>query len=166
MAEITGKRLGELLQQLFKILKDAPDGLRAGEALERLAKSIKLTPYEQDVYPSVGVQRFDKIVRFATIAVTKAGWLLKHKGTWSLTDAGRKALAEYPDPEEFRRQAYQLYQLWKATKKGESVEQPTGKSNTPEAPKEPRRVGGCDLRGCRRTGLGRDRAVSAVHAAM
>jgi len=67
MAEITRKGTSELVKGLFAILLQAPpEGLRAGEALERLAASIDLTPYEQGVYASSGVKRFDKIVRFAT----------------------------------------------------------------------------------------------------
>lgn len=120
MAEITRRRVGELLQQLFKIFYKAPDGLRAGKALESLAHSTKLTPFEQGVYPSSGVQRFDKIVRFATIDCAKAGWLVKHKGTWSLTDAGRKALSDFPDPEVFYKKAIALYQVWSANKKSQS----------------------------------------------
>jgi restriction system protein len=120
MAEITVKRLGELLQQLFKILDRAPEGLRAGEALARLGQTIKLTEYESGVYPSSGVQRFDKIVRFATISCSKAGWLVKNRGKWVLTEAGRKALTDYPDPEVFRRKVTQLYHAWNATKKDQA----------------------------------------------
>jgi restriction system protein len=130
MAEITRKRIGELVKGLFAILLQAPpEGLRAGEALERLAASIDLTPYEQGVYASSGVKRFDKIVRFATIDCAKAGWLVKHKGIWLLTDAGRKAMTDYPDPEVFYRQAVKLYQAWSATKQGQTEVQ----ADTPEA---------------------------------
>ena len=67
VAEITRKRTGGVVKGLFAILLQAPpEGLRAGEGLERLAASIDLTPYEQGVYASFGVKRFDEIVRFAT----------------------------------------------------------------------------------------------------
>lgn len=114
MAEITRLRVGELLRELFKILMAAQDGLRAGEALQALANQVELTPYEAGSYESGG-RRFDKIVRFATVDCVKAGWLLKDKGTWSVTEDGKKAYAELPDPESFYRQACKLYAEWKAS---------------------------------------------------
>jgi restriction system protein len=82
MAEITRRRTGELLRELFKILMQAPEGLPARVALERLAEAVELTPYENGIYESSGTRRFDKIVRFATVDCVKAGWLLKQKGIW------------------------------------------------------------------------------------
>ena len=46
MAEITRRRTGELLRELFKILASAPDGLQAIAALIALEAQITLTPYE------------------------------------------------------------------------------------------------------------------------
>ena len=66
MAEITRRRTGEFLRELFKILMAATDGMRASEALKILASQFTLTPYEADHYES-GSRRFEKIVRFATV---------------------------------------------------------------------------------------------------
>ncbi|AXA91413.1 restriction endonuclease [Massilia sp. YMA4] len=114
MAEITRKRTGELLQELFAILLASPAGLPAREALHQLAASVTLTPYEAGEYESGG-RRFEKVVRFATVDCVKAGWLVKDKGTWSVTDEGRQALQAYPHPEEFYRRAVKLYAEWKAS---------------------------------------------------
>lgn len=97
MAEITRKRTGELLRELFSILLDVPTGLPAREALQQLAAKVTLSPYEAADYESGG-RRFEKIVRFATVDCVKAGWLLKEKGTWSVTDEGKQALDTYPEP--------------------------------------------------------------------
>lgn len=113
MAEITRRRTGELLRELFNILMPTPDGLRASEALQVLSERVTLTPYEADIYESGG-RRFDKIVRFATVDCVKAGWLVKEKGIWSITDEGRKVHAELKDPEAFYRQAVRLYNAWRA----------------------------------------------------
>jgi hypothetical protein len=43
----------------------------------------------------------------------KAGWLVKEKGTWFLTEEGKSALASYPDPEVFETEARRLYKAWK-----------------------------------------------------
>ena len=113
MAEITRRRTGELLRELFNILMAAPEGLQASAALAALADRVTLTPYEADSYESGG-RRFDKIVRFATVDCVKAGWLVKEKGIWTITDEGRKAHAELADPEAFYRRAVKLYSEWRA----------------------------------------------------
>jgi restriction system protein len=113
MAEITRRRTGELLRELFKILASAPEGLQASVALAALADRVTLTPYESDSYASGG-RRFDKIVRFATVDCVKAGWLVKEKGIWSITDEGRKAHTELIDPEAFYKRACKLYSEWRA----------------------------------------------------
>ena len=114
MAEITRKRTGELLQELFKILLASPTGLPARDALHQLAAKVTLTPYEAGDFESGG-RRFEKIVRFATVDCVKAGWLIKEKGTWSVTDAGQQALGDHPEPEAFYRRAVKLYAEWKAS---------------------------------------------------
>jgi restriction system protein len=114
MAEITRKRTGELLRKLFEILMQFPDGLAAGDALKKLSTAVTLSEYEAGFYDG-GARRFDKIVRFATVDCVKAGWLLKHKGKWTLTDAGVQAYKTFPDPEKFYREAIRLYVEWKAS---------------------------------------------------
>lgn len=113
MAEITRRRTGEFLRELFKILMASPGGLQASDALHTLAGRFTLSPYEADSYVSGG-QRFDKIVRFATVDCVKAGWMQKDKGIWTITDEGRKAYAELTDPEAFYRRAFKLYGEWRA----------------------------------------------------
>jgi len=114
MAEITRRRTGELLRELFNILMAAPEGLRASDALQALVTRVTLSPYEADSYESGG-RRFEKIVRFATVDCVKAGWLMKDKGVWSITDEGRKAHAELADPEAFYRRACKLYAEWRSS---------------------------------------------------
>lgn len=113
MAEITRRRTGEFLRELFNILRAAPEGMRASEALQMLAGRFTLTPYEADNYES-GARRFEKIVRFATVDCVKAGWLMKDKGIWFITDTGQAAHAELSDPEAFYKRACKLYAEWKA----------------------------------------------------
>ncbi|MDP0919884.1 hypothetical protein Q6272_33120, partial [Klebsiella pneumoniae] len=73
MAEVTRRRTGEFLRELFSILMATPEGMRASDALRLLASRFTLTPYEADHYES-GARRFEKIVRFATVDCVKAGW--------------------------------------------------------------------------------------------
>jgi restriction system protein len=114
MADVTKKRVGEILRELFNILKGHPEGMRAKEALNALANSVTMTEYERGNYESGG-RRFEKIVRFATVDCAKAGWLTKNKGIWTLTEAGIIAYRDFRDPEAFYRRAQQLYKAWRAT---------------------------------------------------
>jgi restriction system protein len=105
--------------------------MQARDALAALAASLKLTSYEAGNYESGG-RRFERIVRFATIDVVKAGWLIKARGRWTLTDHGRLAFDKYQDPETFYREAVKLYRAWKASQpdsEPQSDEEPTEKTS-------------------------------------
>jgi restriction system protein len=130
MAEITRRRTGELLRELFSILMATPSGLQASAALQKLAERVTLTPYESDTYESGG-RRFDKIVRFATVDCVKAGWLVKDKGIWTITDEGRKVHAELTDPEAFYRLAVKLYGEWRAAQPDADAA-PVGAATSPD----------------------------------
>jgi restriction system protein len=113
MAEITRQRRGELVRGLFALLREHPEGMQAALALRALAERVPPTPFEMSTYPkSPTVRRYEKIVRFSTIPAVKAGWLVKDKGQWSLTDDGIRALEQYADPEQFTIEARRLYRAW------------------------------------------------------
>jgi len=115
MAEITRRRSGELVRGVFEILLREPEGLPAKEVLRRLEGIVSPTEFEQSTYPNrPNIRRYEKIVRFSTITAVKAGWLIKNKGSWSLTEQGRRAFGRFPNPEEFSREARRLYREWKA----------------------------------------------------
>ena len=106
MAEITHRRSGELMRGVFRLLSAHPEGLPAKTVLEKLAELVPPTDFEKTTYPRrPDTRRYEKIVRFATIGPVKAGWLVKDKGHWGLTDAGRRAFEAFPDPERFMREA-------------------------------------------------------------
>ena len=120
MAEITRRRSGELVRGVFQILLQS-DGLPAKDVLRGLERLVPPTPFEESNYPNrPNVRRYDKIIRFSTIDVVKAGWLIKNKGAWSLTDQGREAFKKFTDPEAFYREADRLYGVWKADQPAEA----------------------------------------------
>ncbi len=115
MADITTQRQGEMIQTLFRILKEEPEGLQAKDAIARVQDEMELTEFEKDSFPNApDVMRFPKIVRFATINSVKAGWLLKKNGIWTVTEEGIKALDKFPDPEALYKESRSLYKAWKA----------------------------------------------------
>jgi restriction system protein len=109
---ITRERTGQLLQALFRLLLAKPDGVQARTAIDTLAEQLNLTEHEKGEYETGG-RRFDKILRFATVDAVKAGWMLKNKGIWSVTEEGKKALSQFPNAEEFYREACRLYRKWR-----------------------------------------------------
>lgn len=112
MANVTKARTGVLIRKLFQLLIAQPEGMRASDALTALANAVEMTEYEAGDYESGG-RRFEKIVRFATVDCVKAGWLVKHKGIWTVTEAGAAACAAIQNPEAFYREAVRRYQKWR-----------------------------------------------------
>ena len=101
----------------------------AKEVLRRLEEVVPPTPFEDSTYPSrPNVRRYEKIVRFSTIGAVKAGWLVKSKGSWSLTDEGRTAYKGFQDPEAFYRETGRLYREWKADQPAEEPDETTEES--------------------------------------
>jgi restriction system protein len=125
VAEFTQKRYGELSRGVLALLSTEPEGLPAREVLERLAASVPPTDFEQQDWPRwPGVRRYEKTVRFSTIAPVKAGWLVKSAGTWMVTSIGLEALAAYRDPLAFYREAAKRYGAWKKGQPKEPAPEP------------------------------------------
>ncbi len=127
MADITRRRTGEFLRIVFESLWDKTDGLPAKEILDAIPNAIKLTEYEKGFYPSTpNSPRYEKIIRFATIDLVHAGWLVKSKSRWFVTEEGRQAFKKYKDPEDFYKEAVRLYNDWKRNrtqKEGSSTDE-------------------------------------------
>ncbi|PSR20232.1 MAG: restriction endonuclease [Sulfobacillus acidophilus] len=120
MAQLTQRRIGEIMRAVFDVLAENPDGLPAREVLAQVEQRLPLTDFEKSTYPKrPHIRRFEKVVRFATIAPVKAGWLIKDKGQWILTDAGRSAYHQFTDPAALKREANRLYKQWHATSTGD-----------------------------------------------
>ena len=137
MAEITNKRAGELKQAVLKALSQHPDGLPAREAIVRVEKICPATSFENSDYPKrPGMRRFGKMVRFTTIAPVKAGWMIKAKGIWKITEEGKRALENFRDPEQLQREATRLYHEWRKSRPSDEEpeeEAPTAASTFEEA---------------------------------
>jgi restriction system protein len=110
MADITSQRTGQFLRVIFELLWNKEDGLPAKEVLERIPRMVPLTDYESGFFASTPEHlRFEAIVRFATLPLVKAGWLVKNKGRWYITDEGRQACKRLPNAAAFYQEAARLY---------------------------------------------------------
>jgi restriction system protein len=113
MAKSQVERRGELVRGVFEILRDHPEGYQAADVFRELEQRLPPTNYEASTFPRhPTVRRFEKVVRLATINTVKAGWLVKEKGTWSLTEDGLQALDAFKDPVVFYREAVKGYKEW------------------------------------------------------
>ena len=108
MPHVSNRQVGELLRTLFAILNSTPVGLQAKDVMKLLEQRVPLTQYERGHSASID-RRFERIVRFSTVDCVKAGWLSKHKGRWTLTDAGKEAYERLTDPEAFYDRAAKLF---------------------------------------------------------
>ena len=110
MADITPQRTGEFLRVVFEMLWDKVDGLPAKEVLAAISRMIPLSEYESGIYPSTPEHmRYEVIIRFATLPLVKAGWLVKNKGRWYITDEGRQACKRLPSATAFYQEAARMY---------------------------------------------------------
>lgn len=125
MPEITRHRIGELQRAVFRVLIGRPDGMPVRDVVERAEQVCPATDFENEDYPNrPGERRYPKMIRFATITSVKAGWLIKDKGIWRLTDEGRSAFQAYPDPGDFQKAAGVGYSAWKSENKPPTVYDP------------------------------------------
>lgn len=110
MADITPQRTGEFLRIVFELLWDKQDGMPAKEILASIPTRTGLTEYESGTYPSTPEHlRYEVIVRFATLPLVKAGWLVKNKGRWYISDEGRQACKQLPNATAFYQEAARIY---------------------------------------------------------
>jgi restriction system protein len=122
-ADTSIERIGVLVNALMELLRENPDGLAAKNAIAALSHRVELTDYELGTYND-GSRRYDKVVRFATIDLKKAGWMIKNRGVWFITPEGVSALTEYPDATERYRKARALYAEWRR-QSGRSADEST-----------------------------------------
>jgi restriction system protein len=116
VAEIGAQRFGEFKKTVLEILTANPDGLQVNDLFVELEKRMPSSDYENAPYERSGKRRRPSIVRFATIGLVKAGWLTKDRGIWRITDEGRKALLDFPNPLDIRIEERRLYRAWKSTR--------------------------------------------------
>jgi len=81
----------KLIYNALRILKDAGGELSGREVMQNIENSIELDAYAKERYEKSGYIRWQSILHFYTIGCTKAGYLVKKKGTWILTPEGEKA---------------------------------------------------------------------------
>jgi restriction system protein len=121
------------MRALLELLRTAPDGLPAKDAVLAVKNKVELAPEEQGAFNASGTEKFPKLVRFATLPVARAGWMQKHDGVWTVTADGIKALEAHTDPEAFWKQALALYAAWKKEAAVDAADEDASEKEVSEA---------------------------------
>lgn len=99
----------------FMILRAEGGKLPGRNVMNRIRETIELTDWEKQVYEKTGYVRWESIFHFFTIDCIKAGFLVKNKGVWYLTDEGDKEIAK--GATELLNNATKAYRAWSAENK-------------------------------------------------
>jgi restriction system protein len=117
MADMLALRMGEFLRIIFMFLWTRQDGAPTQELLAHVAQTAQLS--EQERAPSPAAPEFpyfEVAIRSALTAVLKAGWLVKDKGCWSITEEGRQACKDFQGAEQLYLESQRLYRDWRLSR--------------------------------------------------
>jgi hypothetical protein len=98
-AENTNFRLKAVLDVLAEGVLTG-ESQNAGEVLAEALVRVPLNAYEAELL-SGGIPRGHKSLTTATAKLVKAGWLVKGRSGWTITEDGLKATVAFPDPTDF-----------------------------------------------------------------
>ncbi len=115
MAEIEGwvERTGVRLRGVARYLADHGGTAYRREILDYAGSLLPPDERERELR-SNGQAVWENDVVWQTTNLVKAGWMTKDgNGTWTLTQAGREALDQYPDPTEYHRESNRRFAEWK-----------------------------------------------------
>lgn len=99
----------------FQILKAAGGQLPGRQVIDTIRETVELSTWEQQAYEKTGQIRWTSILQFYSIDAVKAGYLIKNKGVWYLTEEGEKAIEL--GPVGLLETASRLYRSWAADRK-------------------------------------------------
>lgn len=102
-------------QAALKALAGAPGGqLKQGELLAAIESNVPLDDWAREVYETTGNTRWRSIFAFSSVGMSKAGYVAKQRGTWTLTAEGRAVLAKAFEPRAYLAEVNRRYEAWKA----------------------------------------------------
>ena len=109
--------------QALTILSEQEDGTMLFSDLKgKLQERLDLDEWGLYVYPKTGEVRWVVNLHYYSIDLVKSGYLIKNKGEWCITDAGREALAQFKDnPTKLFEHTHRIYQEWERNNKSQKV---------------------------------------------
>ena len=111
------RRRSGLIRAVLTTLAGQENGsLPVKELFDELVERLQLGP--EELVPIAGgpERKFERDAYFGLIAATKAGWLKRQGGVWTLTAEGREAIGKYTDADSLQKAARALYQEWRRSR--------------------------------------------------
>jgi restriction system protein len=117
MAENTAWRMGEFLRIALSFLWDKPGGASTREIMAAIANSTRLTAEETSPAPgAAGFSQYEIATRSAMTALEKAGWLVREKSRWLLTEEGQLACKDFRHALDFYIESQRILENWRLTR--------------------------------------------------
>ncbi|MCB5290699.1 glycosidase [Arthrobacter sp. SO3] len=103
MAENTAENTNRRLKAVLDVLAEevwTGEKLNAGAVLGEAIARVPLNEFERELL-SGGIPRGHKTLTSATAKLVKAGWLVKGRSGWTITEDGQRATVAFADPAAF-----------------------------------------------------------------
>jgi len=103
MAKSTAENTNLRLKSVLDVLTEGTwtgDALNAGGVLAEATARVPFSPHEAELL-SGGIPRGHKTLTSATAKLVKAGWLVKGRSGWTITEDGMRATVAFPDADSF-----------------------------------------------------------------
>ncbi|MEW1951733.1 glycosidase [Pseudarthrobacter sp902506025] len=103
MAKSTAENTYLRLKTVLDVLTEgvwSGDALNAGQVLAEATARVPFTDHEAELL-SGGIPRGHKTLTSATAKLVKAGWLIKGRTGWTITEDGMRATVAFPDADTF-----------------------------------------------------------------
>lgn len=110
----------KVIYAAFQILKENSGELNGREVIEQVGEKIELDEWAKSKYEKSGYIRWQSILHFFSIDCIKAGFLVKKKGVWYLTNEGETAIGL--GEVGLLNAATEAYRIWKKEKEVEEVD--------------------------------------------
>src|SRR5688572_1652052 len=115
----TTARAAVLLKAVLEVLSEAGGPLPVKEMLATVESRLELTAFDLEFYEKSGKVRWQTLIDFFAINFSKAGFIEKRQGQWSLTPKGGTVLSL--PAEELFAQATRAYREWRARRRIEKA---------------------------------------------
>ncbi|MDQ0665554.1 hypothetical protein QFZ35_004052 [Arthrobacter ulcerisalmonis] len=103
MAKSTAENTYLRLKTVLDVLTEgvwSGDALNAGQVLAEATARVPFNEHEAELL-SGGIPRGHKTLTSATAKLVKAGWLVKGRSGWTITEDGMRATVAFPDADSF-----------------------------------------------------------------
>ena len=122
------RRRRRLVQAVLTTLAEQENGsLPVKELFDELVERLQLGPEELVSIAGGPARKFERDAYFGLIPATKAGWLKRQGGVWTLTAEGREAIGKYTDADSLQKAARALYLEWRQSRPAKAQPAPTGR---------------------------------------